>query len=109
MDLKLTRVMWEGEEVVVEGSWSGDISSVHCDLFEGGEDASRVTDWWDREIYPVMSWSERTFAQTFVEAKGRRIEDPINPEERYRVLCSGAFPGGWSMSADAEVEGTPGP
>src|SRR3712207_5784892 len=37
MDLQITSADWAGRAVEVEGSWGGEISSVHCDLFEGGE------------------------------------------------------------------------
>jgi hypothetical protein len=93
---------------VVEGTWSGDLalSSVHCDLLEGGE-SGRSTDWWDRSVGTDMSFSERTFSQEFVQAEGRKIEDPIDPESSYRVLCSGQFSGGWSTTDSAPVKGTP--
>jgi len=54
-----------------------------------------------------MSWSERTFTQVFVGAKGREIEDPADPKKRYWVLCSGNFTGGWGMQPSAAVDGTP--
>jgi len=107
MDLQITRARWVGERVVVEGGWSGDVSSVYCDLFEGNETDARVTDWWERGVPAKMSWSERTFTQEFVEAKGREIEDPVDPQKRYWVLCSGNFTGGWGMQPSAAVKGTP--
>lgn len=85
MDLQITRAEWVGNTVEVEGRWGGEISSVHCDLFEGGEE-QRVTDWWDRSVPPAMSWSKRTFAQLFVAA-GRQAEEPIDPSTRYSVTC----------------------
>jgi hypothetical protein len=99
---------WEGGMAVVEGTWSGDlaISSVHCDLLEGGE-SGRSTDWWDRSVGTDMSFSKRTFFQEFVQAEGRKIEDPIDPKSSYWVLCSGQFSGGWSMADTAPVKGTP--
>jgi hypothetical protein len=107
MDLRITRARWVGQRVVVEGGWSGDVSSVYCDLFEGDETEARVTDWWERGVPAKMSWSERTFTQEFVEAKGREIEDPVDPKKRYWVLCSGNFTGGWGMQPSAAVKGTP--
>ena len=43
MDLQITRARWVGERVVVEGGWSGDVSSVYCDLFEASSAASMST------------------------------------------------------------------
>jgi hypothetical protein len=54
-----------------------------------------------------MSWSERAFTQSFIEAKGRKIEDPIDPSSHYSVMCSGQFSGGWQISDSTQVEGTP--
>jgi hypothetical protein len=106
--VEIAGARWEGGKAVVEGTWSGDldISSVHCDLLEGGE-SGRSTDWWDRSVGTDMSFSERTFSQEFVEAGGRKIEQPIDPESSYWVLCSGQFSGGWSMTDTAPVKGTP--
>jgi hypothetical protein len=106
--VEIASARWEGGKAVVEGTWSGDlaISSVHCDLLEGGE-SGRSTDWWDRSVGTDMSFSERTFSQEFVQAEGRKIEDPIDPESSYRVLCSGQFSGGWSTTDSAPVKGTP--
>src|SRR5215218_10645852 len=104
--LKISRARWEGEKAVVEGTWRGDISSVHCDLLEGGGN-SHATDWWDRAVPAKMSWSARTFSQDFVEAEGRKIEDPIDPTSRYTAVCSAQFSGGWSVNDSAAVEGTP--
>ena len=42
--LKIERARWEGERAVVEGTWRGDLSSVHCDLFEGGYSGHAI-DW----------------------------------------------------------------
>jgi hypothetical protein len=78
---------------VVEGSWKGDISSVHCDLLEGGGQYGRAVDWWDRGAPAVMSWSERTFSQQFVKDEGRQIEDPIDPGASYAVVCLAQFSG----------------
>jgi hypothetical protein len=106
--VEIASARWEGEKAVVEGTWRGglEISSVHCDLLEGGE-SGRSTDWWDRSVGTDMSFSERTFSQEFVEAGGREIEQPIDPESSYWVLCSGQFSGGWSMTDTAPVKGTP--
>jgi hypothetical protein len=106
-DLRIVSARWVGEKVEVEGSWSGEISSVHCDLFEGSESKRRTTDWWDRGVSPATSASERTFTQEFVQAQGSRIEDPPDPKIDYTVVCSGAFSEGWSVSDTAPVEDTP--
>jgi hypothetical protein len=106
MDLRITRAEWAGNTVEVEGSWGGEVSSVHCDLFEGG-DEQRVTDWWDRSVPLTMSWSERTFRQVFVEAEGRKAEDPIDRSARYSVTCLATFSNGWSTSSSALVGGEP--
>jgi hypothetical protein len=105
MDLQITRAEWVGNTVEVEGRWGGEISSVHCDLFEGGE-KQRVTDWWDRSVPPTVSWSERTFMQVFVEAEGK-AEEPIDPATRYSVICLGAFADGWSTNDSVLVGGEP--
>jgi len=107
MDLQITGARWVGERVMVEGRWSGELSSVYCDLFEGNETDARLTDWWERGVPAKMSWSERTFTQFFVGAKGREIEDPVDPRKRYWVLCSGNFTGGWGMQPSSAVDGTP--
>jgi hypothetical protein len=105
MDLRITRAEWVGNTVEVEGSWGGEISSVHCDVFEGS-DEQRVTDWWDRSVPPTMSWSERTFMQVFVEAEGK-VEEPIDTAMRYSVICLGAFADGWSTNDSVLVGGEP--
>jgi hypothetical protein len=97
----------EGDKAVVEGSWKGDISSVHCDLLEGSGQYGRAMDCWDRGVPTVMSWSERTFSRRFVEDKGRWIEDPVHPGASYAVVCLAQFSGGWQISDAAAVEGTP--
>ena len=106
MDLQITRAQWVGNTVEVEGKWGGEISSVHCDLFEGSGEQQAVTDWWDRSVPPTMSWSERSFTQVFVEAEGK-AEEPIDPSAGYSVTCLGAFSGGWSTNASAQVGGEP--
>jgi len=104
--LSVTGARWEGDKAVVEGTWKGDISSVHCDLLEGGESGS-ATDWWDRRAATEMNWSGRTFSQEFVRAMGREIDDPIDPEASNYVSCWAQFSGGWSTDDEARVEGTP--
>jgi len=104
--LKISGARWEGGQVVVEGTWKGDISSVHCDLLEGGSNG-QATDWWDRGVPAKMSWSARTFEQDFVRAQGRKIENPIDPAASYGVWCSAQFSGGWSVNDTAAVEGAP--
>ncbi|HEY6675068.1 MAG TPA: hypothetical protein VIZ59_09100, partial [Rubrobacteraceae bacterium] len=56
--VEIASARWEGGKAVVEGTWSGDLalSSVHCDLLEGGE-SGRSTDWWDRSVGTDMSFS----------------------------------------------------
>jgi hypothetical protein len=105
MDLQITRAEWVGNTVEVEGNWGGEISSAHCDLFEGGGENQRVTDWWDRSVVPSMVWSERTFTQIFVEAE--EAEDSIDPAAEYTVICLGAFADGWSTNDGAAVGGEP--
>jgi hypothetical protein len=106
--VEIASARWEGEKAVVEGTWRGDldISSVHCDLLEGSE-SGHPTDWWDRSVGTDMSFSERSFSQEFVEAEGKKIEEPIDPESSYWVLCSGQFSDGWSTTDSAPVRGTP--
>jgi hypothetical protein len=105
MDLQITRAEWVGDTVEVEGRWGGEISSVHCDLFEGRGENQRVIDWWDRSVVPSMSWSQRTFAQVFVEAE--EAEDSIDPSAGYTVICLGAFADGWSTNDAVAVGGEP--
>jgi hypothetical protein len=90
---------------VVRGRWWGDvdISSVHCDLFEGNENSQRSTRWWDRPAAASMDWSEKTFSQNFVEADGRNAGEPIDPASEYSVACSAYFSEGWPMGATSPV------
>ena len=104
IDFEITRTEWRGNHALVEGEWGGEISSVRCDLFE---DEERVTDWWNREEPTSHSSSEHTFSQVFVEAEGREIEEPIDPDERYSVACSGVFGDGLARNHTAPVEGNP--
>jgi len=103
--LKIERARWEGDKAVVEGTWRGDLSSVHCDLMEGGK-AERVTDWWDRSVAAEESFSERTFSQEFVRAKGK-VKDRIDRESDYKAVCSAQFSEGWSVTDIALMEGRP--
>jgi hypothetical protein len=105
MGLQITRADWAGDAVEVEGRWGGEISSVHCDLFEGSE--QRVVDWWDRSVSPSMAWPDHTFKLVFVEADQREVDDSIDPSVRYTVTCLGTYSNGWSTSASALVEGKP--
>jgi hypothetical protein len=106
MNLKITRAEWVGNTVEVEGTWGGEIFSVHCDLFEGGGEEQRVIDWWDRSVTTAMSWPERNFTQDFVEAD-RMAEEAIDPSATYSVICLGAFAVGWSTNDTALVGGEP--
>jgi hypothetical protein len=103
--LSITGARWEGEMAVVEGTWKGDVSSVHCDLLEGGT-SGEPTRWWDRSLGTRMDWSARTFTQEFVAAGEGTSAEPLDPVAGYGVICSGQFSGGWSMNDDAPVEGT---
>ncbi len=103
--LKIERARWEGDKAVVEGTWRGELSSVHCDLMEGGK-AERAIDWWDRSVAAEQSFSDRTFSQEFVRAKGR-VKDRIDPESAYKAVCSAQFSEGWSTGDDASMEGRP--
>ena len=64
----ISSARWEGQKAVVEGTWKGaDVSSVHCDLLEGGTAPTR---WWDRSVGTQMDWLGQTFIQEFVSARG---------------------------------------
>jgi len=89
---------------VVEGTWEGEVSSVHCDLLEGGT-SGRSTRWWDRSVGTRMDWSRRTFTQEFVAAEGSG--ESLDPEASYSVTCVGSFSSGWSTGAQTQVEGEP--
>jgi len=103
--LKIERARWEGDKAVVEGTWQGDLSSVHCDLLEGGK-AERPIDWWDRSVAAEQSFSEKSFSQEFVRAKGR-VKDRIDPESAYKAVCWAQFSGGAATGNEAPVEGVP--
>ena len=102
--LSLAGARWEGEKAVVKGTWKGDVSSVHCDLLEGGA-SGRSTRWWDRSVGTRMDWSDRTFSQEFVAAEGGG--GSLEPEVSYGVACSAQFSDGWQVSDSKPVEGTP--
>ena len=103
--LKIERARWEGDKAVVEGRWQGELSSVDCDLMEGGK-AEHVVHWWDRSVAAEQSFSDKTFSQEFVRAKGS-VKDRIDPESAYKAVCSAHFSEGWSTGADASMEGHP--
>jgi hypothetical protein len=103
--LMIERARWEGERAVVEGTWQGNLSSVHCDLLEGGR-AGRAIDWWDRSVATKMSFPDGTFSQEFVRASGE-LEDRIDPKGEYWVTCWAQFSEGSAAADDAPVEGTP--
>ena len=90
---------------MVEGSWQGDLSSVHCDLVQGSK-AERAIDWWDRSVAAEQSFSDRTFSQEFVRTKGR-VKDRIDPEGDYKAVCTAQFSEGWSTGDDALIAGRP--
>ena len=104
--LKIERARWEGDKAVVEGTWRGDLSSVHCDLLEGGKDG-RAIDWWDRSVAAKMSFPERTFSQEFVHAKGSDVKDRIDPKGEYGAVCWAQFSEGWSTGDEAPMERRP--
>jgi len=105
LGLKISGARWEGEKAVVEGTWRGNVSSVHCDLLEGGT-SGKPTHWWDRSVGTQMDWSGRTFAQEFVAAEKGEGGEPLDPVASYGVVCSAQFSGGWSVNDVAPVEGS---
>lgn len=104
--MEIDGARWEGGKAVVEGTWRGDLSSVHCDLLEGGS-AGRAIDWWDRSVTAQASYSERTFSQEFVRAKGRGVEDRIDSERDYWAVCWAQFSDGGAAGDETAVEGEP--
>jgi hypothetical protein len=108
VELEIERARWEGDEAVVEGTWRGDLSSVHCDLLVAGGKNSRgrATDWWDRSVAAKTSFSKRIFSQEFVRAKGT-VKDPIDPQADYWVGCWAQFSEGWYMGDEAPIAGRP--
>jgi hypothetical protein len=104
VSLTISSARWEGQKAVVEGTWKGgEVSSVRCDLIEG----VAPTRWWDRSVGVQMDWSERTFTQEFVSARGSDNWEPLDPLASYNVTCSAWFAGGIGTIASAKVEGKP--
>jgi len=104
--VSISSARWEGDKAVVEGTWKGEVSSVHCDLLEGGT-SGKPTRWWNRSVGTQMDWSGRTFTQEFIAAEGGERGEALDREASYGVVCSGQFSGGWSVSDVAPVGGTP--
>jgi hypothetical protein len=105
VEVEILRAEWNENRVEVEGQWTGDLSSVRCDLFEGEDFA--VVRWWDRAISPKYDMSSQTFTQTFVAAGQGEDEGFIDPTAEYHVICQGAFPDQITTDDEAQVEGTP--
>jgi hypothetical protein len=103
-EVTISSARWEGQKAVVKGSWKGNISSVYCDLVEGGS-SRKPTRWWDRSVGTQMDWSGRTFTQEFVAARGSEDWEPLDPLASYDVECWGSFAGEVMTSASAHVEG----
>ena len=103
--LNIERARWEGDAAVVAGTWQGDLSSVHCDLLQGGRAGSAI-DWWDRALAAKASFAKRTFSQEFVRAEGD-VEDRIEPKGDYWAVCWAQFSEGSATGDEAPVEGTP--
>ena len=104
VSLTISSARWEGQKAVVEGTWKGgEVSSVHCDLLEGGTAPTR---WWDRSVGTQMDWLGQTFTQEFVSARGSEGWEPLDPLASYKVRCSALF-GSVMTGASAEVEGKP--
>jgi hypothetical protein len=102
--LNISSARWEGQKAVVEGAWKGgEVSSVHCDLFEGVS----PTRWWDRSVGTQMDWSGQTFTQEFVSARGTEDWEPLDPLASYNVNCSAWFAGGIGTNASGQVKGKP--
>jgi hypothetical protein len=108
VELEIERACWEGDKAVVESTWRGDLSSVHCDLLVAGGKNSRgrATDWWDRSVAAKTSFSKRIFSQEFVRAKGT-VKDRIEPQADYWVGCWAQFSEGWYMGDEAPIAGRP--
>src|SRR5215204_5855715 len=105
--LEIERARWEGDEAVVEGTWQGDLSSVHCDILEGGSAGSAI-DWWDRSLAAKTNFSRRAFSQEFVRARGK-VEEGIDPKGKYGATCWAQFSEGSATGDEAPVEGKPPP
>jgi len=104
--VRISDARWESEKAVVEGTWKGEVSSVHCDLLEGGT-SGKSTRWWDRSVGSQMNWEAQTFTQEFVATREGESSEPLDPQAKYGVVCSGQFSDGWSVNDGAPVEGTP--
>jgi hypothetical protein len=102
--VKISSARWEGQKAMVEGKWKGEVSSVRCDLLEGGTAPTR---WWDRSVGPQMDWFGRTFTQEFVAARESEGWEPLDPLASYDVECWGLFAGEVMTSDEAHVEGKP--
>jgi hypothetical protein len=100
----ISSARWEGQKAMVEGKWKGEVSSVRCDLLEGGTAPTR---WWDRSVGPQMDWFGRTFTQEFVAARESEGWEPLDPLASYDVECWGLFAGEVMTSDEAHVEGKP--
>ena len=107
VDVTISSARWEGQKVVVKGTWKGgEVSSVHCDLWEGSVSGA-PTRWWDRSVGTQMDWSGRTFTQEFVSDRGGEDWEPLDPLASYDVRCWAGFSGGVMTGASAQVEGKP--
>src|SRR5215207_7753107 len=80
--LSLAGARWEDEKAVVKGTWKGDVSSVHCDLLEGGT-SGKPTRWWDRSVGTEIDWSGAAFTQEFVAAGGSEGGEPLDRVASY--------------------------
>lgn len=108
VNLKIVRAEWKGDQVEAEGQWTGDLSSVSCNLFEGEESEDlAVVDWWDRAIPATYDTPGQTFAQVFAPTDQAIPEAYIAPAIPYSVLCEGAFSRGITTGDLAPVNGTP--
>ncbi len=103
--LEVETARWQGDVAVVEGTWRGDLSSVHCDLLEGSS-SGQVTDWWDRSAAARISLSDRTFSQEFVRAGGD-VKQPLDPKREYWATCWAQFAGGLATGDEIPIKGTP--
>jgi hypothetical protein len=103
--LEIEGARWEGDRAVVEGTWQGGLSSVHCGLLEGSRSGQAI-DWWDRSVAAKTSFPDRTFSQEFVRASGN-VKDPIDPKGEYWATCWGQFSDGLVTGDDAAVKGMP--
>ena len=102
----ISSARWEGQKAVVEGTWKGEVSSVHCDLWEGAA-GGVPTRWWDRSSGTQMDWFRQTFTQEFVAARGSESSEPLDPLAKYSVRCWGSFAGNVMTTASAQVDGKP--